>query len=364
MKHLILIFFVLISNVLPAQNDRQIDFPDIPGFKTLVCDLHIHTVFSDGSVWPDIRVREALFDGVDAIAITDHLEYQPHEDDIPNPDRNRSFDLAKKTAENSDLIVIRGVEITRSMPPGHSNALFVRDANAFLKDDVLEVFREAKAQEAFVFWNHPMWAPQQEDGMATLSDLHGKLISEGLLHGIEVVNEDMYSDEALSIALENDLTILATSDIHGLIDWTFDIPGGGHRPVTLVFAEMRSEEGIKQALEEGRTVAWFRNRLIGREEYLKPLLESSLEVESFRYSDEHVLAEVVIINHSDADLIARNLTGFTLHEDTDIVEFKGNSRTVLNVKTLERLDNFTLSFEILNATQAPREHPIIELRVE
>ena len=39
-------------------------------------DLHIHTVFSDGSVWPTIRVEEALRDSIDLISLTEHLEYQ------------------------------------------------------------------------------------------------------------------------------------------------------------------------------------------------------------------------------------------------------------------------------------------------
>jgi len=54
---------------------RRLQFPDIPGYKTMKCDLHQHTAFSDGSVWPDIRVMEALMDGLDAISLTEHLEY-------------------------------------------------------------------------------------------------------------------------------------------------------------------------------------------------------------------------------------------------------------------------------------------------
>jgi len=66
--------------------EQIIEFPDIPGYKTLKCDFHQHTVFSDGHVWPTIRVAEASEDGLDAIAITDHLEYQPYKEDIPHPD--------------------------------------------------------------------------------------------------------------------------------------------------------------------------------------------------------------------------------------------------------------------------------------
>ena len=84
-----------------GNNNRTIDFPDLPGFKTLVCDLHMHTVFSDGSVWPNIRVMEANKDGLDVIATTEHIEYQSWINDIPHPDRNRSYELAKGFAKNS-----------------------------------------------------------------------------------------------------------------------------------------------------------------------------------------------------------------------------------------------------------------------
>ena len=88
--------------------DRRISFPNIKGYKTLICDLHTHTVFSDGSVWPSIRVAEANKDGLDAIAVTEHIEYQPYKEDIPHPDRNRSYVLTKKYAENSAQMVIAG----------------------------------------------------------------------------------------------------------------------------------------------------------------------------------------------------------------------------------------------------------------
>ena len=51
-----------------------VNLPDIPGYVTLKCDFHIHTVFSDGLVWPTVRVEEAWRQGLDGIAMTDHLE--------------------------------------------------------------------------------------------------------------------------------------------------------------------------------------------------------------------------------------------------------------------------------------------------
>ncbi|MDX1409595.1 MAG: hypothetical protein R3330_15715, partial [Saprospiraceae bacterium] len=120
------------QTVQPHQHNRSIEFPDVPGYLTLVCDFHQHTVFSDGSVWPDIRIQEAARDSVDAISLTEHIEYQPRKADLPNPDRNRSFELARLYARPYDLIVINGSEITRDMPPGHHNAIFVQDANKLM----------------------------------------------------------------------------------------------------------------------------------------------------------------------------------------------------------------------------------------
>lgn len=132
----LLLSYIIFGSFIYAQ-DRAIEFPDIPGYRTLKCDFHIHTVFSDGSVWPDIRVQEAVKDGLDAISLTEHLEYQPHLQDIPHPDRNRSYEIAKELAKPYDLLVIRGAEITRRMPPGHANAIFISDANKLnVKDSV------------------------------------------------------------------------------------------------------------------------------------------------------------------------------------------------------------------------------------
>lgn len=364
MRRLITLVSIIPSLLMAQDDQRKITFPDVDGYQTLVCDLHQHTVFSDGSVWPDIRVREAIFDGVDVISLTEHIEYQPHKDDIPHPDRNRSFEIAREYAKNSDLIVLHGAEITRSLPPGHSNAIFIQDANKLILDDPLEVFREADRQGAFIFWNHPNWTGQKKNGVAELSDLHRQLISENLLHGIEVVNETTYSDEAMNIALQNDLTVMGTSDIHGLIDWLFDIPGGGHRPVTLVFSKERSEAGIKEGLQSGRTVAWHKNLLIGKAENLKLLTDASLQISEARYRERTEVLRIVFNNLSDARYILKNTSEYTFHENGDLIEIMPNGETSIQVKTGEVLQRITLTFEVLNALSSPGQHPEIEFKIE
>ena len=61
---------------------EYIYIPDVEGYKTLKCDFHTHTIFSDGDIKPENRVWEAAIRGLDVIAITDHIEYRPNKDYI------------------------------------------------------------------------------------------------------------------------------------------------------------------------------------------------------------------------------------------------------------------------------------------
>ena len=364
---------------------RKIFFPDIDGYKTLLTDFHQHTVFSDGSVWPTIRVEEAIKDGLDAISLTEHLEYQPYSKDIPNPDRNRAYNIAKSFAENKNksldrkLIVINGQEITRSMPPGHINAIFLNDANKLLHPkDSLKGILAANKQDAFVFWNHPAWPAQRSDGIAKLDEFHKYLIEKKLLHGIEVVNELYYSEEALKLALENGLTIMGTSDIHGLVDWLFKVPDDnessnstlpGHRPVTIIFSKDKSEDGIKDALFEGRTAVFYNELLIGKEENLKPLVEKCLVINNINdlelgYSEDgkSTIKKVEIKNVSDAPFTLKNLNSFTFETNSDIINIMPNSIHSISVKTKGEPLN-ELKFEVLNGIIAPKKYLNISLQI-
>lgn len=347
---------------LPGQ-DRAIEFPDVPGYRTLVVDLHTHSVFSDGEVWPSIRVEESRRDGLDLMAVTEHLEYQPYEDDIPHPDRNRSFDLALEYAGDraSAPIIVNGAEVTQDMPPGHVNAVFLTDANALLVDDPLEAFREANRQGAFVFWNHPSWTGQRDDGIAVVTEMHETLIAEGMIHGIEVANGPINSEESLQIALDYNLTILGVSDVHGLIDWEYDIHDEAHRTVTLVFARERTAESIQEALHAGRTVAWVDNTLIGHEEVLLPLIEASLTVTSAWRRGETTVVDVTLSNASDATfmLAAR---GHNFYDQTALIQVPAHGELTVGV-TGEAGTAFDLSFDVLNALTAPDTHPVVRLPV-
>ncbi|MCY3963435.1 MAG: Sb-PDE family phosphodiesterase [Acidobacteria bacterium] len=381
--------FAAFAATMPAvAQERAIEFPDVDGYSTFSVDLHTHSVFSDGMVWPIIRMQESERDGLTLMAVTEHLEYQPHRADIPHPDRNRSYAVASEYAAEagSDVIVVNGAEITRSMPPGHVNAVFISDANALLVEtsdadymirlqpstpeeqaaserEARHAIEAANEQNAFVFWNHPNWPRQRPDGVARLTDMHRDLIAEGLLHGIEVANGDFYSAESFQIALDNDLAILGVSDVHYLIDWDYMPNDGGHRTVTLVFAEERSAESIKEALHANRTVAWLGNWLMGREDALMPLLEASLLLTKVERSLGDELIDIRLSNVSDAAFDLRVVSGHRFNGPPSTMRVEPHSDLDLAISG-EARTSFEMAFEVLNAFTAPETHPTLRLEVE
>ena len=244
-----------------AQRRNEIQVPNLNGYTTLKCDFHMHSVFSDGLVWPTVRVDEAYREGLDAISLTEHIEYRPHKKDII-ADHNRSYELSQKQAKKLGILLIRGSEITRSMPPGHFNAIFLNDSNPLEQKAYKDAFNEAKKQGAFIFWNHPGWARQQPDSTLWWPE-HTQLYNDGCMHGIEVANGGLFMPEAIQWCLDKNLTMIGTSDIHQPIQTDYDFSKGEHRTMTFVFAKERSPEGIREDLGPRRNYKKARGGGVG-----------------------------------------------------------------------------------------------------
>lgn len=329
MKKLTLILLLLVgilSFPVFGQKARKFTIPDIPGYLTLKGDFHLHTVFSDGLVWLTVRVDEAVNEGIDIIAVTDHLEYRPHLKDLPS-DFNRSYDIEKPDAEKNNILLVKGAEITRSMPPGHFNALFIRDADSLTMEDFKAVVQEAKKQNGFIMWNHPGWKAQQLDTIKWF-DIHTWLLENGLMNGIEIYNDREYYRPVFDWALKKKLTIFANSDCHVPMGAAYDLVNS-HRPLTLVFAKERTLESVKDALLAGRTAAFTENMVRGREEWLRPLFNACVEVSRKDKS-------ISLNNKSDIEFEIEDNTGtlFKL-EPKDSDSFPSNKKSVLTIKNFE-----------------------------
>ncbi len=367
MEKNIILFFILILLPLKIQSQGLKTFFKSPEGKYFISsDLHIHTVFSDGLVWPTVRVDEALRDSLDLISLTEHIEYQPWRVDIPHKNKNRSFQIASGYIRKQPLAIVHGTEITKDMPPGHFNAIFIEDANKFFDDkknplEFENAIKEANNQGAFVFWNHPMWESHRRDGIARLEPIHKKIIKQNHLHGIEVVNMFTFSEEAMQIALDNNLTIMGTSDVHVLIDWDFKNKRESfHRPITFIMSENRTIQSTKDALFKGNTFIWYHDLIIGKEENLKIVAEENFSINSLGYKfdffDSKTILKLELINHSVAPLKIRYVGKYNFHTEFNFFEIKANSKIEVYLKTLDVLEKVDLPFEILNYVIAPKNN--------
>jgi 3',5'-nucleoside bisphosphate phosphatase len=305
MKKLILTTSILILALTISSGQKKIiNLPDLPGYVTLKCDFHMHTMFSDGQVWPQNRVDEAVRDGLDVIAITDHLEYNPKKDFIPI-DHNAAWKICETYAKERNLILVHGTEITRKMPPGHFNALFIKDASLIAKDSVWDNFEEAIKQGAFLQWNHPGWKAQEPDGIPKMYEIHKRLIKNGWLHGIEIYNDADFYPLAFTFCEQNNITMMGNSDVHAIISERYPAPE--HRPMTLVFAKERNHDSVKEAMFAGRTLVYFSDNIAGKEEFAKPFFYRCISVgKPFAQNDKMIFFEVT--NRSDVPFYLVNGT--------------------------------------------------------
>jgi 3',5'-nucleoside bisphosphate phosphatase len=346
------LFVVLILSTAIGQR-KIINLPDLPGYVTLKCDFHLHTVFSDGNVWPLNRVEEACRDGLDAIAITDHIEYTPKKDYIP-VDLNAAWKISQNVAREKNLILVHGAEITRSMPPGHFNALFIQDANLLAVDSVWDVFSAAIKQGAFIQWNHPGWRDQEPDGIPKLYPIHRKLLENKWIHGIEFFNEFEYYPLVMTFCKKYNLAVMCNSDVHGIISEIYTAPSNTHRPMTLVFAKERSHDSLKEAMFAGRTLTYFREMLAGKEEYARPFFDQCISVRKPYYqSDKNIYFEIV--NKTDIPFYLVN--GPAGAPASITVAANSNTRVVLSKKVTA-----PLVYDVKNVITGENEVLKVELK--
>ena len=264
-----------------AFNPRKIDLPSVDGFNAYTADLHMHTIYSDAQVTPEMRVYEAYLEGLDILAITDHHSHPRVY--RGSDDMNVAVDCAVEAAKDFDLKIVRGFEITGSEPVGHINVLFTGDLNKYRLsqgfdtkecDKVLEI---ARGEDAFITTNHPGWPDQNSD----LSDYIAGHIKDGTIQGIEVFNHKEFYPLAIDHALNYNLAMLGCTDSHYPTYMLYD-QKDNHRDLTIIFAKDKSDEAIKEALRARRTIAWANNMLCGEESLLLSFIKAAVKVERFR----------------------------------------------------------------------------------
>lgn len=351
---------------------KEIILPQVRGLNIYKADLHTHTIFSDAHVTPEYRVQEAWRDGLDAIAITEHTEYRGYEQTMIDfldgylPDGTKAVNtnlldkgpekggikvdlnlptrLAEKAAERYGITVVPGMEISRTPETiGHYNAIFTTDNNTIYHPDCYESFRRAKAQGALVVHNHPGWRrPSMEIG-----PFEQKAYDEGLIDGIETFNSADLYPQAIDRAKKYGFFMVGATDAHISIarDYLMHTP---IRNMTLIFAKDKSLASLREALLDGRAIAYGWGTLSGEESLLKDLFKASMQTRVER-TDANGTRTVAITNMTSI--------GYTLRMDGDNPFMLEPFTTA----TVQVAAGEKLAVSVENMWCGAEQHPVVEL---
>ena len=300
--------------------------PKVDGYTVLKADLHCHTVYSDASTTPEYRVLEAWTDGLDVLAITDHVEYRrweptmlkflkgylPADTKAVNhnvidkaadntgilADLNVPYLAAQKEAENYGITIIPGAEITRSPETiGHYNALFVDDANTIYDADPAQSMRNARAQGALIMHNHPGWRRKSLE----MTEFEKQVYAEHLIDGVEIMNGSEFYPTVVKRAKENGFFMAANTDIHRTTAVDYGMQGH-QRNMTLILATDNSPVAIKDALKARRTLAYSFGTIAGDEALVEALFRACVKFEVFKV-DNKGRRHVRMVNNSSLHFI-------------------------------------------------------------
>lgn len=193
----------------------------------LKLDLHVHSANShDCSITLEEAVKHSIEKGLDGFAVTDH---------------DKITDIPEHMAEESDLVIVQGVEI--SARGAHVLGLYVSDPIP-PNLSIIETVDIIHDQGGFAIVAHPYsffktWINIRE-------------IEKGSLDAVEVANSSQFpfkwmlkKNRALAQTLE--LPQTGGSDAH--------IPRTIGRAYTMLNAETKNLEGVFEALRMGETEA-------------------------------------------------------------------------------------------------------------
>ena len=312
----------------------EIILPQVKGYNIYKGDFHVHTIYSDGEVTPRERVREAWYDGLDIIAITDHLElrsyekfmlrahapYNPdgkpyeyirggagHKTDPTTPiycDLDATYDEARSYVEKEEIpiMVVRGTEIWRNARTiGEYNAFFLQDITDVAKPDIIESLKEARRQGAIVIHNHPGWRRKTMDK----SPEQEQIYAEKLVDGIEVVNGLNLYPKMIDRCVDEKLTIFANTDCHRTSAQYYPRGGEIFRTMTFILAKDCTEKAIKDALLKRRTIGYSHNHLIGEQMWLEEFLNAAVDCKVIAVNEKKEHRAFQLTNHCSVPFILR-----------------------------------------------------------
>jgi hypothetical protein len=149
----------------------------------------------------------------------------------------------------------------------------------------------------------------------------------------------------------------------------YDFCKGEHRPMTLVFAKEKTEESIKEALLAHRTAVYYKNILVGEEQYLKAIFEKSTQILNADVTIKGKGKAIVQIrNSSDLDFeLVANGSPETIATAGNIT-LERDRTTLLTISGKQKghsgTEKIRIPYKVKNLVVAPDENLRVELAID
>ncbi|MBQ7525547.1 MAG: hypothetical protein IJT09_03865, partial [Abditibacteriota bacterium] len=304
---------------------RSFRFPNTENYLVLQGDFHIHTSEgSDGNMSLERIFRAYGFKYFDVIAVTDHGPALCERRCVRS-----QREEAAKLAEEHGIIYMPGFETGFCSPNGREHiVVFDTDARPRkydhnLTDDLsvsgfLKRLKDLRKKGAFIIWPHPNsdWSEGETPGELVRKSIE-KAIKKGYIRGVEIINGDSDYDpfhwwatepigvwgeeyelkgprgvwsgsRVMDYALEHNLTLFANSDVHKCL-----VPC-----CTLILATERTREGVREALEAGRTAAYSDDMLWAQPDVAEELMNSFVAFKRYTPHEKYPRVKAAFTNNS------------------------------------------------------------------
>jgi hypothetical protein len=233
---------------------------------------------------------------------------------------------------------------------GHFNALFVEDLNSIYNFDIKEAFKNVKKQGGIVIHNHP------GNIEANNPEWHEAVRKEGLIDGYEVANGFAYYPRIHKRCVDEKFIMLGNTDVHGMNSHKYGTTGW-FRTMTFVLAKELTQEAIKEALLERRTIVYSGGDLIGEEEWLKEFFNASIHCQLIKKDKKNDTRTFSLTNLSSITYeLRRGKTVITLEP------FKTTTLTWGKDKESGKLSHPRLRVD--NMWIADHKHPYFDIEID
>ena len=250
-----------------------------------------------------------------------------------------------------DMLLVKGCEMARNNEKlGHFNALFVEDLNSIYNFDIKEAFKNVKKQGGIIIHNHP------GNIEANNPEWHEAVRKEGLIDGYEVANGFAYYPRIHKRCVDEKLIMFGNTDVHGMNSHKYGTTGW-FRTMTFVLAKELTQEAIKEALLERRTIVYSGGDLIGEEEWLNELLNESIHCQLVKENKKSGSRTYTLTNNTSLTYkLRRGQTIYTLEP----------FRTITASWSKDKKSGKLLypRFRVENMWITDYKHPYIDIKVD